>query len=42
VRSGEVERMAALMVRYGLIDEVPHSYDLLNLKPLEEALEGRT
>lgn len=42
VQSGEVERMAALMVRYGLIDEVPHGYDLLNLKPLEEALEGRT
>ena len=41
VRSGEVERMAALMVRYGLIDEVPHTDDLLNLKPLEEALEGR-
>jgi len=41
VLPGEVERMAGLMARYGLIDQAPSGEQLVDLAPLEAVLEGR-
>jgi len=38
VRPGEIERMADLMARYGLIEQVPSSERLTDVGPLEDAM----
>jgi len=41
LQPGEVERMAGLMARYGLIDATPSIERLVNVEPLENVFGGR-